>query len=159
MNNMESNKMPILKFTLPAQRFLLGGNAIQLSYIALNYISGTLKNKFPVLERLFTAEVANTCTVSGCWQSIVPFLSSTYISIAIISILALFFRPGRELRLVIFGIASVNIVMATIRLSIVPSQFYLEGAAMRLSAIQIFFGSLLVISSVLPYANTQSKNS
>ena len=151
--------MTFSKFTLPAQRFLIGLNAIQFGYVAFNYIRSTLENKFPVLERLFTAEMANTCTVSGCWQSIVPFLSSTYSSIVIISILALFFRPGRELRLVILAIASVHIVMASIRLSIVPSQFYLEGAAMRTSALQFLFGGLLVISSALPYANTQSKNS
>jgi hypothetical protein len=89
--NMASPKIILSKSTLPAQRILLVLNAIQLAYGGFSYFHSTVENKFPVLEGLFNPEIANVCTVSGCWQLIVPFLGSTYSSIVILSILALFF--------------------------------------------------------------------
>ena len=133
------------------QRVLMGLNAIQLVYLSSSYINSTLENKFPVLEGLFTPAIANICTTSGCWQSIIPFFASTYGALALLSVVALFFRPGRELRLVILAAASMHCLMAAIRLFIVPSAFYLEGAAARASAGQLIFGGLLVLSCILPY--------
>ncbi|GEM_PF-3458839 len=142
--------------TLPVQRTLLVINAVQLGYIAFGYFYGTYVNSFPILEKLFSFEISSVCTTSGCWQSIVPFLGSTYSSIVVLSVLALFFRPGRELRLVLLGIASMHLLMGITRLSVVPSQFYLEGAALGASSFQFLLGILLVISSLLPYSNESS---
>ena len=76
---------------------------------------------------------------------------STYLSIAIISLLALFFRPGRELRLLILGLASVHWVMAIIRVTIAPAELYIDGAATAASSVQALIGALLVVAALLPY--------
>lgn len=149
--------MKLAKLAFPIQRTLIAINAIQLTYMAYSYFNSTLSNKFPILEGLFKTDVANVCTVSGCWQSIVPFLGSTYLSIAFISVLALFFRTGRELTLMIIGLASVHIFMAIIRLTIAPSQLYLDNAAIEASSMQFIVGILLLASAALPNAIINDK--
>jgi len=104
-----------------------------------------------MLESLFAPEFAETCTESGCWQSLLPFLASTYAGFAILSVAALFFRPGRELRLTILSAASMLLIMAAVRLLVVPAEFYIEGAALGASATQVAFALLLVLSGSLPY--------
>ena len=139
------------RITLVVQRVLLGLNAIQLGILSVGYVNSTLANKFPVLEGLFTPAVASTCTASGCWQSLVPFLATTYAALALVSVAALFFRPGRELRLAILAAASMHGLMAAARLFIVPAALYREGAAMKASTHQLIFGALLILCCFLPY--------
>ncbi len=144
------------KITLPVQKLLIGFNALQMGYLSVSYFNSTFANAFPVLDKLFKPEFSNTCTVSGCWQSIVPFLGSTYASIVLISLLMLFFRPCRELRLAIVGLASVHLIMATVRLTVVPGDFYQDGAAIQASMMQVVVGGLLVVSALLPYGEKGS---
>lgn len=147
--------MKMTSMTLIAQRTLLALNVLQMTYLAIGYLKGTLFNQYPVLEALFKPEVANVCTKSGCWQSIVPFLGSMYLATALISILALFFRAGRELKLTLVGLASVHIFMATIRLTIAPSHMYIEGAAMQASTVQFIVGGVMLLSAAIPYAKNR----
>lgn len=139
------------KIALPLQKTLLALNAVLLGYLGLGYFNGASANHFPVLENLFKPEMVELCTASGCWQSIVPFLGSTYMSLMFISVLALFFRATTELRLVIVGLASVHIVMVAVRLLVVPTEFYQEGTALQASASQFIVGLVLLASTFLPY--------
>jgi len=143
--------MAISRLTLSIQRLVVGLSGLQMAYFAWSYITGSSRNTFPILEQLFKPEFAAEFTESGSWQSIVPFLGSTYLSIAIISLLALFFRPGRELRLLILGLASVHWVMAIIRVTIAPAELYIDGAATAASSVQALIGALLVVAALLPY--------
>lgn len=147
--------MILSKYSTTVQKIALSLNALQLGYLALSYFHSTMDNSFPVLESLFKPEFAQICTTSGCWQSIVPFLGSTYLSIALISLLALFFRAGRELKLMLIGLAGVHLVMATVRLTLVPAEFYIEGAALDTSLMQYLIGSLLLATVFLPINNDQ----
>lgn len=124
-------------------------SAVQTGYLSFSYLVGSINNSFPVLERLFNTETSLQFTESGCWKSIMPFLASTYISITLISILVLFFRRGRELKLIVLGIASVHIAMATIRLGVAPSEFYQSGAALTASTVQFVVASLLLATLLL----------
>ncbi len=147
--------MTISTYTLPIQRFLICLNIVQSSYMVVRYFRGAFNNKFSILEGMFNSEMVDACTISGCWRSIVPFLGSTYISIVVFSVVALWFRPGRELRLILIGLASVHIVMAIARLLVIPPEFYLEGVAMQASTFQFVVGILILISSTLPYSQTR----
>lgn len=144
-------QVSVTYFSLPIQRFFLILQAVQFAYISLSYFSSTFNNKFPVLEALFKPEFASLCTRSGCWQSIVPFPGSLYSAIFMLCIFTLFFRPGRELRLVILFMALIQIFMATVRLFIVPQQFYPEGVALQASLLQFSIGAVLVVVCLLPY--------
>ena len=94
------------------QRILRAVNALQIGFLGYSYIRNSLANKFPVFEKLFTSSFVNACTSSGCWQSLAPFLASTYATIALLSLVAaIFFRTGRELSLVIFVAAFMHITI------------------------------------------------
>ncbi|BFM14532.1 hypothetical protein R50073_07150 [Maricurvus nonylphenolicus] len=149
--------MNFSRCTLPLQRILLGLQAIQFFYLSFSYLNGTYVNQFDMLERLFKGELAQICTTTGCWQSLTPFVGSLYGSVAILCVLALFFRAGRELRLVIINIASVQIVMATVRLAIVPADFYPDGMQWQLSLTQFVIGALLLLAAALPYPQSKEK--
>ncbi|MEO1656631.1 MAG: hypothetical protein AAFR65_02830 [Pseudomonadota bacterium] len=111
----------------------------------------TFQNDFPILGALFTHDLSTACTNTGCWQSMVPFPASLYCSMMLLCVFALFFRPGRELRLIFVFLASTQIFMGIVRLFVVPAHFYPEGAAMQASTIQFVIGSILLGASLLPY--------
>lgn len=147
--------MKLSYVTLPLQRLLIALSGLQLGYFAFSYLKDGYNNSFPLLEKLFKQELAANFTSSGAWQSIVPFLGSTYLSIALISLFALFFRAGRELRLMLVGLSSVHLFMGIIRLTIAPQEFYLESAALTASNAQFVIGGLMLISALLPYRKAQ----
>lgn len=124
-------------------------SALQTGYLSFSYLAGSINNSFSVLERLFNTETSLQFTESGCWKSIMPFLASAYISITLISILVLFFRGGRELKLIVLGIASVHIVMAAIRLSVASPEFYQQGAALTASTVQLAMAGLLLATLLM----------
>lgn len=136
-----------------AQKTAVTLSAMQTAFLAFSYSQGSIKNSFPVLERLFNAESTLRFTESGCWQAMMPFLASTYISLTVISLLVLLFRPGRELRMMVIGIASVHAVMAYIRLDLAPTDLYQPGAAAGASTVQFIMAGVLLITAVLPSAN------
>lgn len=150
--------MKMTSLTTIIQRSLLLLNAMQLTYLGAGYLNGAFTNQYPILERLFKPEIASVCTSSGCWQSILPFLGSMYLSTAFISILALFFRSGREMMLMMFGLASVHLLMATIRLAIAPSHMYINDTAIQASAIQLFVGLVMLLCAIMPYSNSRKEN-
>lgn len=137
--------------TLTAQRALISISGLQTAYLAYSYANGSLNNRFPVLEKLFNADSSLLFTNSGCWQSMMPFVASTYLSITLISILCLFFSAGKELRLMLVGLASVHAVMAVIRLTLAPTELYQDGAAAGASTVQFVMAGLLMVSASLPY--------
>lgn len=147
--------MTFNKMTFSVQRSLILVSAAQTAYLAFSYVSGSRKNSFAVLEGLFDAQAAADFTQSGCWQAMMPFVASTYISLTIISVMALFFRPGRELRLMLLGLSSVHLVMAIVRLTIGPIELYQDGAALGASSFQFVMAALMAGAAMLPYATRQ----
>lgn len=138
-------------FTLRTQRALLLLQAVQFAYIGARYFISTANNRFPVLESLFRPEISSVCTDTGCWQSMVPFPGSLYCSILLLCVLALLFRPGLELRIVLVFLSSTQIFMGIVRVAVVPDEFYPEGVAMNASAMQFAVGTVLLVASGLPY--------
>lgn len=146
--------LSISRYSHIVQRCFLVLQALQFGYLSYGYLGGTANNKFGVLEQFFNAEISRTCTDSGCWMSLTPFIGSLYASAAMLSVFALFFRPGRELRLVLLNIALVHLLMAAARFAFAAPQFYPEGVLTQLSLIQIAVGAVLIFLAVLPYPPT-----
>ena len=143
------------RLSLPIQKGLLVLQIIQFAYISISYFTSTFENRFSVLDALFEPELSNVCTNTGCWQSMVPFPASLYVSFLLLCVFALVFRPGRELRLVFVVLASTQIFMGLVRLFVVPGHFYPEGTALQASLIQFVIGMVLLGASLLPYPKSE----
>lgn len=139
------------KLSLPIQRIILVLQGVQIFMIARQYLSSSANNDFEWLGTMFTGELSQQCSTSGCWLSLTPFLGSLYLTFAALCIFALFFRPGRELRLAIVTIALVHISMATTRVFLALPEFYLAGVLEQLSNKQFIAGAVTLVVALLPY--------
>ena len=125
---------------------------MQFAFLSHGYLTGTAANSFTMFENLFRGELSDVCTETGCWASLAPFVGSLYASVALFCLLALFFREGRELRLVIIGVGGASVFMAVARYLLAYPEFYPEGVLLKLSVTQLTIGGFVALSSLLPYS-------
>lgn len=139
-------------YSVHIQKLILALQAIQFGFLSRGYLSGTANNNFTLFDSLFTGELSRICTQTGCWSSLAPFVGSLYASVVFMCLMGMAFRPGRELRLLVIGVAGVSIFMAISRYVLATPAFYPEGVLERLSLSQLLVGGVVMLVAFLPYS-------
>lgn len=148
--------MPISRYSVYVQKFVLFLQFLQFGLLSRSYLTGTASNDFTLFKNLFADQLYRACTDSGCWSSLTPFIGSLYGSVAFLCLLGLAFRQGRELRLLIIGIAGASVFMACSRYLRATPAFCPEGVLLRLSLTQLFVGAVVLSAAFLPYPNRRA---
>ena len=140
------------KYSLIAQRAVLAFHGLQFAYLSYGYLAGSQNNRFTLLENLFSADISRTCTQSGCWLSLTPFLGSLIcFRLFLVRACPFSFDQGRELRLVLVNVATIHMSMAIARYAFAAPQFYPPDVLDQLSLTQLPAGAVTLALAALPY--------
>ena len=145
------------RYSVYVQKFVLILQLLQFGLLSRSYLTGTASNDFTLFKNLFVDQLLRACTDSGCWSSLMPFIGSLYASVAFLCLLGLAFRQGRELRLLIIGIAGSSLFMACSRYLLATPAFYPEGVLLRLNLTQLIVGAVVLVAAFLPYPHRRSE--
>jgi ABC-type Fe3+-siderophore transport system permease subunit len=145
------------RFSVYIQKFVLVLQLLQFGLLSRSYITGTAYNDFTLFKNLFADQLYRACTDSGCWSSLTPFIGSLYASVAFLCLLGVAFRQGRELRLLIIGIAGASVFMAFSRYLLATPAFYPESVLARLSLTQLIVGIVVLVVAFLPYPHQRAE--
>ena len=146
------------RFSVYVQKIVLVLQLLQFGLLSWSYLTGTASNDFTLFKNLFADQLYRVCTDSGCWSSLTPFVGSLYASVAFLCLLGLAFRQGRELRLLIIGIAGASVFMAFSRYLLANPAVYPEGVLLRLSLTQLIVGAVVFVAAFLPYPHQRAES-